>query len=330
MTPEAIERAVFVVNAGSSTVKCGLFTLQSNPRPLARGVFEVTGADRSRSLLDWLDGHHGGAAVAAIGHRIVHGGPSRYAPARVDAALLNDLREIVAFAPNHLPDEISLIEALGAARPELAQFVCFDTAFHHDLPEIARRLPIPRSFDDRGVRRYGFHGLSFAYLLEELRRLAGAEAANGNVVLAHLGNGSSLAAVRGGRSLDTSMGFTPDGGVVMSTRSGDLDPGLVTHIARTEELTADQLEDLFSHRSGLFAISGDTGDMRELLRREATSQPSALAVAIYCYQIKKYIGAYAAALGGLDTLVFSGGIGEHAAAIRARVCDGPRISRRRS
>ena len=166
------------------------------------------------------------------------------------------------------------------------------------------------------MRRYGFHGLSFAFLLEELERLAGRPAAHGRVVLAHLGNGSSLAAVHDARCIDTSMGFTPLGGVVMSTRSGDLDPGLVTHIASSEGLSADQVEDLLSHRAGLLGISGISGDMRELLGREQTSQPCAIAIAIYCYQIKKWIGAFAAALGGLDTLVFAGGIGEHSATVR--------------
>jgi acetate kinase len=315
-------RAVLVVNTGSSSVKYGLFTFEPVARALSRGSSEASGADRARTVFEWASRQRDAPAVAAIGHRIVHGGPRHRDPQRVDDALLDDLETLVPFAPNHLPDELSLIDAIGHAWPGVPQFVCFDTAFHHDLPEVARRLPIPQQYDEAGVRRYGFHGLSFAFLLEELERVAGRRVAEGRVVLAHLGNGSSLAAVKEGRCIDTSMGFTPLGGVVMSTRSGDLDPGVVTHIARSDGLASDQIEDLLSHRAGLVGISGLSGDMRELLAHEQTSQPCALAVAIYCYQIRKWIGAFAAALGGLDTLVFAGGIGEHAATIRARICDG--------
>ena len=199
---------------------------------------------------------------------------------------------------------------------------CFDTAFHHDLPEVARRLPIPQAYDAQGVRRYGFHGLSYAFLVEQLQRLAGSAAARGRLILAHLGNGSSLAAVHDGRSIDTTMAFTPIGGVVMSTRSGDLDPGVVTYLARSEGLTPDQVEDLLSHRAGLLGISSATGDMRDLLDRAPHDPASRLAVAVYGYHIKKAIGALAAALGGLDTLVFSGGIGEHVPVVRGMICDG--------
>jgi acetate kinase len=315
-------RAVLCVNTGSSSVKYGLFTFDRSPRTLGRGGGEVSGSDRARTVLEWADRLRGSATVAAVGHRIVHGGPRHRDPQRVDDALLSDLRTLIPFAPNHLPDEISLIEAIGQAWPGVPQFVCFDTSFHHDLPEVARRLPIPDRYDQAGVRRYGFHGLSFAFLLEELERVAGRRTAEGKVVLAHLGNGSSLAAVSGGHCIDTSMGFTPLGGVVMSTRSGDLDPGIVTYIARSEGLSPDQIEDLLSHHAGLVAISGVSSDMRELLAHEQTSRSCGLAIEIYCYQVKKWIGAFAAALGGLETLIFAGGIGEHAASIRARICDG--------
>ncbi|HEY1911372.1 MAG TPA: acetate/propionate family kinase [Vicinamibacterales bacterium] len=315
-------RAVLCVNTGSSSVKYGLFTFEPSPRTLGRGSSEVSGPGRAPTVLEWAERQRGSATVAAIGHRIVHGGPHHCDPQRVDDALLNDLRTLIPFAPNHLPDELSLIETIGQAWPGVPQFVCFDTSFHHDLPEVARRLPIPDKYNEAGVRRYGFHGLSFAFLLEELERIAGRRAAEGNVVLAHLGNGSSLAAVSHGHCIDTSMGFTPLGGVVMSTRSGDLDPGIVTYIARSEGFSPDQIEDLLSHHAGLVAISGVSSDMRELLAHEHTSRPCALAIAIYCYQIRKWIGAFAAALGGLDTLVFAGGIGEHSAPIRARICDG--------
>jgi acetate kinase len=317
-----MERSVLAINAGSSTVKCALFTFAAAPRVLRRETTETTGASRAAGLLEWVDRHTGDTRLAAIGHRIVHGGARHHESQRISPALLDDLRGLTPFAPNHLPDEIALIDALARARPDVPQIACFDTAFHHNLPEVARRLPIPRAYDARDVRRYGFHGLSFSFLIEELQRIAGPAAAAGKVVLAHLGNGSSLAAVRDGGSIDTSMGFTPIGGVVMSTRSGDLDPGVATFIARSEGWTPDQLEDMLSHRAGLLGISGETGDMRALLDRERTDPACRMAVAIYCYQIKKYIGAFAAALGGLDTLVFSGGIGEHAPAVRARICEG--------
>jgi acetate kinase len=199
---------------------------------------------------------------------------------------------------------------------------CFDTAFHHALPRVAQLLPIPRRYEALGVRRYGFHGLSYAFLMEELARQAGAEAAQGRVILAHLGNGASLAAVREGKPVDTSMGFTPAAGVPMSTRSGDLDPGLVWYLARTEEMDAQQFNDMVNSRSGLLGISETSSDMRDLLQREAQDVRAAEAVALFCYQVRKWTGAFAAALGGLDTLVFSGGIGENAPIVRARICAG--------
>ncbi|MEA2622167.1 MAG: acetate kinase, partial [Chloroflexota bacterium] len=237
-------------------------------------------------------------------------------------AMIDALNAIVRFAPNQLPDEIALIEAVRRRLPDLPQVVCFDTAFHASLPDVARTLANPSQYAAQGVRRYGFHGLSYTYLIDELRRRTGNTGgadANGRVVLAHLGNGSSLAAVQNGRSVDTSMGFTPIGGIVMGTRSGDLDPGVVTFIARVSGLDPDRVEHAMSHRSGLLGISGRTADMRELIAHEGDDESCRLAVAIYCYEIKKRIGAYAAALGGLDHLVFSGGIGEHAPVVRARI-----------
>jgi acetate kinase len=315
-------KTVLAINAGSSSVKCALFTFETRPQSLARDTIEGVGASGLPSLLDWVETHTRDTSLAAIGHRIVHGGPRYHEPQPITAAFVETLTQLIPFAPNHLPDEIALIEAIGRWRPEAPQMACFDTAFHHDLPEVARRLPIPHAYDDQGVRRYGFHGLSYAFLVEELRRLAGSAAAAGKLILAHLGNGSSLAAVHEGRSIDTTMAFTPIGGVVMSTRSGDLDPGVVTYLARNEALTPDQVEDLLSHRAGLLGISGTTGDMRELLDRAPRDPASRLAVAVYGYHIRKAIGALASALGGLDTLVFSGGVGEHAPVVRGMICDG--------
>jgi acetate kinase len=316
-----LQPSVLAVNAGSSTVKCALFTLDVEPQLLARETIEQGGPASASHLLDWAETHATHSSLTMIGHRLVHGGPRYQDPQRITPELLHELDGLVSFAPNHLPDEIALIRALQRSRPDLPQLACFDTAFHHDLPDVARTLPIPHQYRESGVRRYGFHGLSYAYLTQEIGQLAGPAAANARLVLAHLGNGSSLAAVRNGRSIDTSMGFTPLGGVIMSTRSGDLDPGLVTYLGRTERLDPNQLELILSQQSGLLAVSNATSDMRELLDREATDSACELAVAMYVYQIKKWIGSFTAALGGLDCLVFAGGIGEHSPAIRSRVCE---------
>ena len=236
--------------------------------------------------------------------------------------MIEELHQLSPFDPEHLPEEILLTEAFHRRFPDLPQIACFDTAFHHDLPRVAQLLPIPRRYDARGVRRYGFHGLSCAYLMEELSRVAGAKAARGRVILAHLGNGASITAVHGGRSIDTSMSFTPTAGLPMSTRSGDLDPGLGWYLSRTENVTAKQFHHIVNHESGLLGVSETSSDMRELLAREKEDVRAAEAVALFCYQAKKWICGMAGALEGLDTLVFAGGIGEKAPKIRARICDG--------
>jgi len=307
------------VNVGSSSVKCALFSFAANPELLARRSIAAAGADAAGELIAWIEQHAGTSALAAIGHRIVHGG-WLHEPQLINRTLRGDLQQLVLFAPNHLPQELSMVDALAQYAPDIPQVACFDTAFHCGMPEVARRLPIPATYHARGIQRYGFHGLSYAFLMDELARIAGNDTARGRVILAHLGNGSSLAAVRDGIGIDTTMAFTPIGGVVMSTRSGDLDPGVVTHLARTEQLSADGLEDLLSKRSGLVALSGTTGDMEQLLAREDREPAAHLAVESYVYSIAKAIGALMAALQGLDTLVFSGGIGEHASVIRARIC----------
>ena len=260
--------------------------------------------------------------MAAVGHRVVHGGPKYSKPQRITAEMVEELHRLSPFDPEHLPEEILLTEAFHRRFPELPQVACFDTAFHHDLPRVARLLPIPRRYEAQGVRRYGFHGLSYEFLMGELARLAGTKAAQGRVILAHLGNGASLAAVRDGKSVDTSMGFTPTAGIPMSTRSGDLDPGLAWYLSRTEKMTAKQFNEMVNFQSGLLGVSETSSDMRDLLDRETQDARAAEAVALFCYQARKWIGAFAAALGGLDTLVFAGGIGENAPAVRARICDG--------
>ena len=273
-------------------------------------------------LLDHLENRGALAGVAAAGHRLVHGGSRYTEPQLVNGEVLAELRRLVPLDPDHLPAEIAMIEAVRRRRPALPQVACFDTAFHAAMPPLARLIPIPRRFHASGIRRYGFHGLSYEYLLEELARVAGVEAARQRVVLAHLGAGASLAATRDGRSVDTTMGFTPTAGMPMATRSGDLDPGVVLHLLRREGLSADQVDDLLNHRSGLLGISETSPDMRDLIAARERDPRAAEAVAFFCYQAKKWIGAYSSVLGGLDTLVFSGGIGEASAVVRAEICAG--------
>jgi acetate kinase len=304
-----------VLNGGSTSVKAALFEAESVRR------LAVTGHDVSE-LLDRVGGEIGWEGLDAVGHRVVHGGERHVRPCRVTGELLGDLRALAPYDPTHLPLQIALLEAVGRRCPALPQVACFDTAFHAGLPAVARLLPLPRRLAERGVRRFGFHGLSYQWLLLEIERQSGPAAARARLVLAHLGGGASLAAVRDGRSVDTTMGFSPTGGIPMATRSGDIDPGVVAYLARTEGLGAEAFAAMASEESGLLGISGTSGDMRELSARAPSDPRAAEAVDLFCYEVKKRIGAFAAALGGIDRLVFTGGIGEHAADVRARVCAG--------
>jgi acetate kinase len=272
--------------------------------------------------MDWLETRGGRGVLAAVGHRVVHGGPNYFEPCLVTEAMVRELERLSPFDPEHLPEEILLTGAFFRRFPGLPQVACFDTAFHHDLPLVARLLPIPRRYAAQGVRRYGFHGLSYAFLMRELERLDGKAAALGRVVLAHLGNGASLAAVHGGKSIDTSMGLTPSAGLPMGTRSGDLDPGLPLYLSRVDGVDAKGFNSMVNFESGLLGMSETSSDMRVLLEAEAKDPRAAESVAVFCYQAKKWIGAFAAAMGGIDTLVFAGGIGENAAPVRARICGG--------
>ncbi len=338
---------VLAINGGSSSIKFALYQVRGVPTRVLHGKIDRVGVrgttmtfdDRERGqqdsrvigdldhglavtfLIDWLAQHIDFSSVAAVGHRMVTGGAQYFDPQRVTQELLEALRASTAYAPDHLPAEIAVIERLRERMPDLLQVVCFDTAFHRDLPRVAKMLAIPRRFEAKGVLRFGFHGLSYAYLMEELERRVSAEAARGRVILAHLGNGVSLAAVHGGQCVDTSMGFSPAAGVPMATRSGDLDPGLMSYLAQNEHMTAAQFQQMVNHESGLLGVSETSGDVRDLLSREADDVRAAEAVALFCYQIRKCVGAFAAALGGLDTLIFAGGIGENSAVIRARICD---------
>ncbi|MGK2924235.1 MAG: acetate/propionate family kinase [Lysobacterales bacterium] len=337
---------ILTINGGSSSIRFAVYEAGETPRRRLDGKIDRIGlsgtnlivsdpAGKSQSphrlaaadhrtavnfLLDWLEAQPVFAAINAVGHRVVHG-MKHSEPERVTPKLLAELHRITPYAPDHLPREIELIEAFRKRHPKLPQVACFDTAFHRTMPRVAKLLPIPRRYAAKGVERYGFHGLSYAYLIEEISRLDPA-AAKGRVILAHLGNGASLAAVRHGKSIDTSMGFTPTAGLVMSTRTGDLDPGLVYYLARTGRMTSAQFQQMVNHDSGLLGVSGTSSDVRDLLAREAGDVRAAEAVALFCYQAKKWIGSFAAALGGLDTLVFAGGIGENAPLIRERICDG--------
>jgi acetate kinase len=317
---------ILVLNAGSSSLKFGLFDGDAR---IDRGTVDRIGAgdtaDAAAALgtvLDRLAPHGGTRALAAVGHRIVHGGSVFTAPTRIDERALDHLRRLEPLDPDHLPAELAIVRAVRDRAPELPQVACFDTAFHASMPRVARLLAIPRRFEARGVRRYGFHGLSYQYQLEELARVGGDAAARGRVVMAHLGSGSSLAAARDGKCVDTTMGFTPNSGIPMSTRSGDIDAGLAAHLMREGGLTADQLDKMLSKESGLLGLSGVSGDMRDLLGRAASDPACADAVALYCASVRKAIGALAATIDGLDTLVFAAGIGENSPVVRARVCAG--------
>jgi acetate kinase len=339
---------ILAINGGSSSIKFALFQVNDPVQRILDGMidriglpeatFTVKGSNDGDSfskqvsapdhatavgkLVKWLEGQIGRGGLRAVGHRIVHGGQKYSEPQQITSEMIDELHRISSFDPEHLPGEIELIKAVTHHYPDVPQVACFDTAFHRSMPRVARLLPIPRRYDAKGIQRYGFHGLSYAFLMEELARLAGTKAARGRVVLAHLGNGASLAAVYDGKPVDTSMGFTPAAGIPMSTRSGDLDPGLVWYLARAEGIDAKRFNEIVNSESGLFGVSEISSDMRDLIERESKDVRAAEAVALFCYQVKKWIGAFAAALGGLDTLVFTAGIGEHESEVRTRICEG--------
>ncbi len=327
---------VLTLNAGSSSIRFACFDAADPKVPLWQGKLdrfghaeaqlsvhgpvdapqEVTSAEQ---LIQWLLSCVPAANLAAVGHRVVHGFDAEH-PQLIDAALLATLRRMMPFDPDHLPLELQIIETVQRLAPQVTQIACFDTAFHRDLPRVAQILPIPRRYFAQGLRRYGFHGLSYQYLLEELQHIGEPAASTGRVILAHLGSGASVCAMLNGRSIDTSMAFTPTAGLVMGSRSGDLDPGILAFLARTEQMSIDAFQGMVNHDSGLLGISETSSDMRELLTRESRDERAADAVEMFCYQARKWIAAMAAALGGVDVLVFTGGIGESAPLIRERIC----------
>jgi acetate kinase len=342
---EANKTSVLIINSGSSSIKFSWYAIQDLTKALLLGELEINGTKTAmlhftrpvtnqkntmdvksgsqdetvRFLIDWFEKQDEFISTVAIGHRIVHG-MKHTEPEKITPALLNELKKISAYDPEHLPAEIKLIEEFTKRYPALPQIACFDTSFHSSMPRVAKLIPIPRKYFSMGIQRYGFHGLSYAYLMDALRALTGNIADNEKIILAHLGNGASLAAIKDGKSIDTSMGFTPTSGLPMSTRTGDLDPGVAWYFMQEEKCSAKQFNQLINHQSGLLGISETNADMRELIKLQAADERAADAIELFCYQTKKWIGSFAAVLGGLDSLVFTGGIGENAPEIRTRVC----------
>jgi acetate kinase len=338
---------ILVLNAGSSSLKFSVFVRRADAlRVVVRGAVDgLDGRPRFQArdgagtelpgpepidarpgqpheaalhaVLGWLDKHGGGDALAAAGHRVVHGGAHHGEPVRVTPTVLEALVALTPLAPLHQPHNVAAIRAMAALRPGLPQVACFDTAFHRSQPPVARAFALPRELTQAGICRYGFHGLSYESVAEALPALLGARA-DGRVVVAHLGHGASLCAMRGRRSVATTMSFTALDGVPMSTRCGAIDPGVLLHLLTARGMSVDALADLLYNRSGLLGVSGVSGDMRELL--ESAAPAAAEAIELFAYRVARELGSLAAALEGLDALVFTGGIGEHAAPIRARVC----------
>jgi acetate kinase len=339
---------ILTINGGSSSIKFAVFSAAASPERFLSGQVERIGtpsahltANRTnspitepklvaaatfdegiQSILAYLQTNLGASTISAIGHRIVHGGLHLLDHQLITADLIAELRRAQPLDLSHLPREISLIEGFGKAFPGIPQIACFDTVFHRDLPHIAQLLPIPRRYQDAGIRRFGFHGLSYTYLMSQLATVAGPEAVAGRVILAHLGSGASMAAVHGGKPIDTTMAFTPNSGLVMGTRPGDLDPGLLLYLMNEQNLSTTEMDKFISEQCGLRGVSETSSDMRDLLAARDSDARAADAVELFCYQARKHLCALSSTLGGLDTIVFSGGIGEKAPEIRAAICGG--------
>jgi acetate kinase len=273
------------------------------------------------AILAWLDEHGFVSGLAAVGHRLVQGGPRHKDPTQITPEFLDEIEQLIPLDPDHLPAAIQGIKFIAGKFPELPQVACFDTAFHSSIPKVASMYALPHRLYDQGIRRYGFHGLSYEYVMGEVRALEG-ELANGRVIIAHLGSGASMVAVRDGKSVDTSMGFTPLEGLVMAARSGDVDPGALLYLFESEKMSAKEMSKLLNKQSGLLGVSGTSSDMKELIDSVPRDARAREAVDLFCYRAKKYLGAYSAVLGGLDVFVFTGGIGEHAPAVREQICQG--------
>jgi acetate kinase len=315
----AESRRILSIDRGSSSLKIAVYELGvAHEQCLLAREMRATPGDEAPLAAVLKSMRELDMRVDAVGHRLVYGGPSHEAPATVSPDLLATLTALVPFDPLHLPDALAAVRAIGTALPGLPQVVCFDTAFHRRMPMVAQRLPLPRQLWAEGVRRYGFHGLSYESIVHEL----GLNGTRGRMIVAHLGNGASLAAIHDGNPIDTTMGFSSFGGLMMGTRPGDLDPGVVLYLIRERGYTLADLGDLLTRRSGLRGVSDISSDMQVLLERRARDVSAAQAIELFVYQVKKYVGALVAVMGGLDTLVFTGGIGEHAAAVRWEIAQG--------
>lgn len=301
-------------------LKGGSFTVKdAEGRPVHSRSIELPGHDRAfEALFSWIKENLRGR-LRAVGHRVVHGGGGFIRPAEVTPKLRQTIEALIPFAPEHLPHEIKGIEAAMWAYPDVLHAACFDTSFHSTMPTVARVFPLPYELAMEGVVRYGFHGLSYEYISSELKRMG---LGKSRAIIAHLGNGCSMAALRDGASVDTTMGFTPAGGLMMSRRSGDLDPGLLVYLMKEKGLDADSLNELINKRSGLLGVSGLSTDMKDLLDAEKTDERASLAISLFCYLARKHIASLASSLNGLDVLVFTAGMGENSAEIRKRVCSG--------
>ena len=337
---------ILTINGGSSSIKFALYTCSKNPELLSTGKIQRIGSSNTTLsyketgkestdtainakditaaagyLIEWLNKNINIKDIKSVGHRIVYG-MNHVKPVVIDNNIMNELKTVSQIDPDHMPGAIVLIKKIAEQLPGLPQVACFDTSFHTSLPRVAQMLPLPRRFEKEGIKRYGFHGISYQYLMEQLFSMGGSKLANGKLILAHLGSGASMAAVKDGKCIDTSMGFTPTGGFMMGTRTGDLDPGIISWMLTKDKLNAAQIDSMVNHESGLLGVSGTSADMGDLLKAEQSDQNAAEAIALFCYQVKKTLCAYTGALGGLDTFVFTGGIGENAPAVRSKICAG--------
>lgn len=321
---------MLTVNMGSSSIKAALYQTPHEDRRSGTDPERVDSLTANLALeakagtehqlaplFDWLSNRQ----PDAVGHRVVHGGQAYREPIRISGTVVEDLRRLVPIDPDHLPQALDAIEATGSRFPSAPQVACFDTAFHRHMPRVAQMYPLPRDLAEAGVIRYGFHGLSCEYIMDRLATLD-PRAEAGRVIIAHLGNGSSMTGVQAGASVDTTIGFTPTGGLVMGTRSGDLDPGVLVYLVKEQGFGGEALSRLVNHQAGLLAVSELSADMRELVEQEAGDYRAEEAIQLYCYQARKFIGALAATMGGLDTLAFTGGIGENAVQVRKSICSG--------
>jgi acetate kinase len=338
---------ILTINSGSSSIKFSLYQMGQSESLILSGIIERIGLKPTilkikdaqgetnlednlylrdhdaafKALFERLRKNSAVKKIDAVGHRIVHGGIEYSRPQGITPELMEKLNQLVPLAPDHLPNEITGIMAINKTYPGLTQVACFDTAFHRQLPLRAKMYPLPRRLFQEGIMRYGFHGLSYEYIMQELMTVAGEKVARGRIIMAHLGSGASMAAVKDGKSMDTTMGFTPTGGLMMGTRSGDLDPGILIYLLDEKGLSPNSLNEMLNTYSGLLGVSGRGSDMKFLLDNETKSSDIAEAIYLFCYQAKKFLGALCTALGGLDTLIFTGGIGENSPAIRKRICE---------